>query len=56
MIYDLTQPKITIFNALEDLQELAKAAENKYTEVQLVKFGIDIIKIHVTLRQDSWNG
>ena len=32
MIYNLTQPIITIFNALKDMQELAKAAGNEYTE------------------------
>ena len=50
------QPIVTIFNALEDLQELAKSVGNEYTEVQLVKLGIEIIKLHATLRQDSQNG
>ena len=44
MIYDLTQPIITIVDALEELQGLAKAAGGEYTEKQVVKFGIEITR------------
>ena len=44
MVYDLILPIVTISNALEELEELVKAAGNEYTEKQLVKFGIEIVK------------
>ena len=44
MLYDLCDPVVTVFTALEDLQELATAAGNEYTDRQLVKFGVEIIK------------
>ena len=35
---------VNIFNEIEDLKDLGVAADNKYSEQQLVKFGLHIIK------------
>ena len=33
-----------MFNKIEDLRDLAVAANNPYTDTQLVNFGLDFIK------------
>ena len=42
--YELADPIVNIFNEIEDLRDLGVAADNEYSEQQLVKFGLHIIK------------
>ena len=42
--YSPPTPLVTIFNKIEDLQDLATAAYNPYTQVQLLNIGIQILK------------
>ena len=42
--YTAPTPLIAIFNKIEDLQDLATAAYNPYTQVQLLNIGIQILK------------
>ena len=39
-IFDITQPLIILFNEIEDLQELATASHNAFTDSQMVSIGI----------------
>ena len=43
-VFDITQPLVLLYNEVEDLQELATAAQNPYTDTQLVNLGIRLIK------------
>ena len=43
--YNIMDPITNIFNEIEDLAELVEAADNKYSDMQQVKFGLEIIKI-----------
>ena len=43
-MFDITQPMIVLYNAIQDLQDLAIAANNAYSDKQLVAIGIQIIK------------
>ena len=42
--YNVTDPLTTVFDLVEDLQLIAEAAGTPYTELQLVNFGLDIIR------------
>ena len=44
MIYHLDNSRISIFDSNEDLREIGIYSENLYTELQLVKFGLEIVK------------
>ena len=44
--YELVDPIVNIFYEIEDLKDLGVAADNEYSEQQLVKFGRHIIKKH----------
>ena len=44
MIYDLTESIIKIFNELEGLQDFGTAANNDYSNMQLINFAIQITK------------
>ena len=44
MTYDIMDPITNIFNEIEDLAELAEATDNEYSDMQSVKFGLEIIK------------
>lgn len=43
-IFDITQPMIHLFQAVEDLQTLATASNATYTDRQLVKLGLKLVK------------
>jgi hypothetical protein len=43
-IYDISQPLVVMFNDIQELNELSIAADNEYTERQLVNIGIQLIK------------
>ena len=42
--YELVDPRVNIFNEIEDLRDLWLVADNEYSEQKLVKFGLHIIK------------
>ena len=50
--YELINPIVNIFNEIEDLRDLGVTADNKYSEQQLVKFGLQIIKNNGELEYD----
>ena len=43
-LFDITQPIIVMYNEIQDLQDLAIAATNAYSDKQLVAIGIQLIK------------
>ena len=49
MVYVLTEPIITIINELEDLQDFWGAAQNDYSDTQLINIAIQIIRNTVNL-------
>ena len=42
--YELVDPIVNIFNEIEDLRDLGVAADNEYSEQQVIKFRLHIIK------------
>ena len=42
--YELVDPIVNIFNEIEYLRDLGVVADNEYSDQQLVKFGLYIIK------------
>ena len=44
MQYDLQEPLVVVFEEVEELEKLATAAGNPYTPIQIVQFGLQIIK------------
>ena len=51
MTYYLTDPINNIFLAVHDLGELSDAANNPYSDHQLLEFGLGIIRKHKTLNE-----
>ena len=45
MTYDIMDPITNIFDGIEGLVELAEVADKEYSDMQQVKFGLEIIKI-----------
>ena len=43
-IFDISEPLVVMFNEIEELKALSIAANNEYTERQLVNIGIQLIK------------
>ena len=43
-IFDLTQPLLHLFAAVEDLQQLATASDNPYTTKQMINLGLHLIR------------
>ena len=43
-VFDIVQPLIILFNEVEDLKELALASNNPYSDSQILKIGIKLIK------------
>ena len=43
-IFDISEPLVVMFNDIEELKALSIAADNEYTERQLVNIGIQLIK------------
>lgn len=43
-VFDLSEPLDVLFNEVEDLKALSIAADNEYTERQLVNIGIQLIE------------
>ena len=39
-VFDITQPLVTLYNAVGDLQELAIASESSFTKRQQVAIGV----------------
>ena len=52
MPYDIMDPIVNIFNEIEDLAELAEATDNEYSDIQQVKFGLEIIKNNGNFEHD----
>ena len=44
MIYNMNDPPITIFNAIEDSLQLATAANSKKSQQQIINYGIELLK------------
>ena len=44
MQYNLLDPLVTMYNEVEDLEQLGIAADNPYSVTQLIKFALQIIK------------
>ena len=43
-IFEIEEPMVSLYNAVEDLQQLATASLSPYTDKQMVSFGIRLIK------------
>ena len=43
-IFDITQPLVHLFTAVEDLMELAEASDTPFTEKQQINLGVRLIK------------
>ena len=43
-VFEITDPMIVMYNEVDDLIELGIAAQNPYTDAQIVKLGIKLIK------------
>ena len=43
-IFDITQPLVELYNAVEELQEIAIASQSPYTDKQLVALGMKLIR------------
>ena len=43
-VFDITQPMAVMYNELQDLQDLATAANNAFSDKQFVNIGIQLIK------------
>ena len=43
-VFDIVEPLIILYNEVEDLQELAVAAQNPYSDPQIINLGIKLIK------------
>ena len=43
-IFDITEPLVYLFTAVEDLMELAEASDTPFTEKQQIKLGVQLIK------------
>lgn len=43
-VFDITQPIEVMYNEIQDLQDLATAANNAYSDKQLVSLGIHLVK------------
>ena len=43
-VFDISEPLIMMYNEVEDLQDLATAAVNPFSDTQIVTLGIDLIK------------
>ena len=43
-VFDITEPLVVLYNEIEDLHSLSIAAQNEFTETQLVNLGIQLIK------------
>ena len=44
LIYDISEPLVTLFNEIEELARLATAASNPYSDMQQVQIGLRVIK------------
>lgn len=55
-VFDIPQPKIVLFNEVEDLQELALATNNPYSDAQILKTGIKLMQNMCNYNKDlrSW--
>ena len=43
-VFDITQPMIQLYDAVKNLQQIAKASLNDYTNAQILSIGITLIK------------
>ena len=43
-VFDITEPLVVLYNDIKDLHSLSIAAQNEFTETQLVNLGIQLIK------------
>ena len=43
-VFNITQPMIQIYDAVENLQQIARASLNEYTNVQILSIGITLMK------------
>ena len=55
-IFDLTQPLVHIFQAVENLQQLATATHCAYTNRQIVSLGLKLIKNMQEFEKDKRHG
>ena len=52
MVYDLAKSIVNFFDELEELQDFGAAAQNDYSDIQLIKFSLQIIEITGELEHD----
>ena len=43
-IFEISQPLVELYNAVEELQEVATASQNPYTDSQLVQIGMQLLR------------
>jgi translation initiation factor 2B subunit (eIF-2B alpha/beta/delta family) len=44
MVYNLQDPLVTMYDAIDELERLGVAAENPYTTRQLISFGLEVLR------------
>ena len=44
LTYDLRDPLVTLYQPIDDLQKIAEAADNPFTDTQLIKFALHILQ------------
>ena len=52
-VFDITQPVIQVYNAVENLQQIAKVSSNDYTNAQILSIGIMLIKNHKQILKEA---
>ena len=57
MVYNLTEPIVTIFDKLEELTYFGAAPQYDYLDMKIIKFALQIIKNTVKFEHDIrlWN-
>ena len=43
-VFDISQPFLELFNAVEELQEITTASQSPYSDKQLVQIGMQLIR------------
>ena len=52
MVYDISEPIDLIFNAVDDLREIAELATRPYTDIQMVDLGYMVLARQPIFRSD----
>ena len=44
MVYNVSNPPVVIYNAIEDLSNITVAANLKKSQQQIINYGVDLLK------------